>query len=178
MTSFLHSFALPALFTRSFAIAALMGATMLASPLTSARANGAEDSAVQPAQVATPHNPAAAGATKMKGESVEQRIENLHTALKITPDEETNWMGVAQAMRENSAAMQKLVAEKTVKDPQTLTAVDSLKIYEQFARAHVDGLKNLSASFETLYNSMPDPQKKIADDVFRSFGRKHGRSHS
>jgi hypothetical protein len=30
----------------------------------------------------------------------------------------------------------------------------------------VDGLKNLISSFETLYNSMPDAQKKIADQVF------------
>jgi hypothetical protein len=49
---------------------------------------------------------------KLKGETVEQRITNLHADLKITPDEENQWNGVAQAMRENASAMDKLVATK------------------------------------------------------------------
>jgi protein CpxP len=57
--------------------------------------------------------------------------------------------------------------------PQNMTAVDDLKMYQKFAQAHVDGLKNLISSFETLYNSMPDAQKKIADQVFK---RTSGRS--
>ncbi len=177
MSTYLQPVAKPVSFVRSFAVAALMGATMLVSPLAMAQTQSANTPAVEPAQAATPRSHAAAGATKMKGESVEQRIESLHAALKITPDEETNWMGVAQAMRENSTAMQKLVAEKAVNDPKTLTALDDLKTYEEFARAHVDGLKNLTSSFETLYKSMPDPQKKIADEVFQSFGHQSARAH-
>ena len=46
---------------RSVAIAALMGATMLVSPLTTARADPATPAAVQLAQAA---NPAGAGATQ------------------------------------------------------------------------------------------------------------------
>jgi len=53
-----------------------------------------------------------------------------------------------------------------------MTAVDDLKMYQKFAQAHVDGLQNLISSFETLYNSMPDAQKKIADQVFRTSGRR------
>jgi hypothetical protein len=70
-------------FARSVAIAALMGATMLATPLTTARADTVTAAAVQLAQAA---NPAGAGATQTKGETVEQRITDLHKALKITPD--------------------------------------------------------------------------------------------
>jgi hypothetical protein len=103
-----------------------------------------------------------------KAETVEQRISSLHTALKITPQEEADWTSVAQAMRENAAAMQKLAADNTVQAPQSMTAVDDLKTYQKFAQAHVDGLKNLTSSFETLYNSMPDAQKKVADQVFQS----------
>jgi hypothetical protein len=41
-------------------------------------------------------------------------------------------------------------------------------MYQKFAQAHVDGLKNMLSHFEGLYAAMPDAQKKIADEVFRS----------
>jgi hypothetical protein len=157
----------PAPLARSVAIAALMGATMLASPLTAARADGVSAAPMQLAQAAAPSHHAAAGATQMKGETVEQRITSLHAALKITPDEEANWKPVAQAMRENAAATQKLTAERSEQAPQSMTAVDDLKTYEKYAQAHVDGLKNLTSSFEALYKSMPDQQKQVADQVFQ-----------
>ncbi len=68
------------------------------------------------------------------GESVEARITNLHARLKITPDEETAWNGVAQAMRENAANMEKLVAEKRAQTPKDMTAVDDLMTYQKLPR--------------------------------------------
>jgi len=153
---------------RSFAIAALMGATMLASPLTAARADTVHNAAIQLAQAAAPRTEAGAGATAAKGETVEQRITSLHAALKITPAEDAKWNDVAQAMRENAANMDKLVAESHTTAPQSMSAVDDLKMYQKFAQAHVDGLKNLISSFSSLYEAMPDAQKKIADQVFAS----------
>jgi hypothetical protein len=154
-----------------------MGTVMLASPLTMARADTITDVATQLAQAAAPQNlsaaprnPAAAGATETKGESVEQRITALHAALKITPDQDAKWKAVAQAMRENAAAMDKLVAETQKTPRQTMTAVDDLNMYQKFAQAHVDGLKNLIDDFKALYAAMPDSQKKNADEVFRSSG--------
>jgi hypothetical protein len=179
MSSLFHRIPVSAPFTRSVAIAALLGATMLATPLTAARADGVMTTAIQLAQVAqaAPQTPAA-GATEAKPETVEQRITSLHTALQITSAEEPKWNGVAQAMRENAVAMQKLVSDKMAQKVQDVSAVDDLKTYEKFARAHVAGLKNLTASFETLYNAMPDPQKKIADGVFQNFGHEGARAHS
>jgi periplasmic protein CpxP/Spy len=52
-----------------------------------------------------------------------------------------------------------------------MTAVDDLKTYQEFTQAHLDGIKNLISAFETLYNSMPDQQKKNADEVFAKFNR-------
>jgi hypothetical protein len=150
--------------SRSFAIAALMGATMLASPLA-ARAG---TTTLQMAQAAAPQSPVGAAATATKGETVEQRITSLHSALKITPDEETKWTAVAQAMRENAANMDKAVAEDRTTAPQAMTAVEDLKMYQKYAQAHVDGLKNLISSFSSLYSAMPDNQKKTADQVFQS----------
>ena len=159
MSSFTRPIAVPAPFARSVAIAALLGATILATPLTGALAGTAASGAIQLAQAAAP-------AATTKGETVEQRITALHTALKITPEQESKWNGVAQAMRENAGAMDKLVASSRTTPPQNLSAVEDLKTYQKFAQAHVDGLKNLTSSFSTLYDAMPDPQKKIADTVF------------
>jgi len=176
MSPFTHRIAASAPVARSFAIAALLGAALLASPLTAARADSAATAPIQLAQ-ATPR-PAAAKSAASRAESVDQRIASLHKALKITSDEEANWTAVAQAMRDNAAAMQKLVAERTAEAPQTMTALDDLNSYAKFAQAHVDGLKNLTAAFETLYNSMPDAQKKVADQVFANSRHQAARAHS
>jgi hypothetical protein len=113
--------------------------------------------------------PAAAAATSTKAETVEQRIKALKVALKITPDQESKWEGVATAMRENAAAMDKLVKEKQGKMA-SLNAIDDLKTYQEFSQVRLDGLKNLISSFSTLYDSMPADQKKNADHVFDSYG--------
>ena len=113
--------------------------------------------------------PAAAAATSNKPETVEQRITALKAALKITPDQESKWEGVAKAMRENAAAMEKVVTEKKGKMA-NMNAVDDLKTYQEFSQVRLDGLKNLISSFTTLYDSMPADQKKNADHVFDSYG--------
>ncbi len=168
---FTHRIVTSAPIVRSTAIAALLSATMLAGLPSAALANSAAN------QTVAPPNNASAAATQTKGETVEHRITSLHAALKITPDQEKQWNGVAQAMRENAATMDKLVASKRTTPPQNMTAVDDLKTYQQFAQAHVDGLKNLIASFGTLYDAMPAAQQKIADGVFNTAGREPARSH-
>ena len=171
MSSFTYPIVKSAPAVRSVAIAALLGATMLASPLYAARADTVGNGAFQLAQATAPQKQAAAAATATKGETVEQRITDLHAALKITPEQEKQWNTVAQAMRENASAMDKLVAAKRTTPPQNMTAVEDLKTYQQFAQAHVDGLKNLIASFGALYDAMPAAQKKVADTVFTTAGR-------
>ncbi len=166
MPALTYSIAMPAPFARSVAIAALLGATMLASPLSPAHAETVANAPFQVAQAA--QSPAGKGATETKGETVEQRITDLHTALKITPAQDAQWNAVAQDMRENAAAMDKLIAETRKTPPQSMTAVADLQMYQKFAQAHVDGLKNLLSHFEAFYAAMPDAQKKVADQVFRS----------
>jgi len=113
-------------------------------------------------------------------ETIDQRIAMLHWSLKITPDEETQWSAVAQVMRSNDAAMRALIAS-TKAERQTggdVSALDELRTYEKFNRAHLDGLKDLMVSFETLYTAMPDSQKAVADHVFARFGRENPRSNA
>jgi protein CpxP len=156
---------------RSAAIVALMSAPLVALPLA---AHADSTTPFRMAQATAV--PAAANPTEEKTETVEQRITNLHAALKITPEQESQWNKVAQAMRDNAANMEKLVVEKRRTGPQNMTAIDDLETYQKFAQAHVDGLKNLTSAFKSLYSTMDDGQKKNADDVFANFGRtpQHG----
>jgi len=112
-----------------------------------------------------------------RAETVEMRITKLHTELKITPAEETNWAPVAQAMRDNEMKMQAMITTKKSEPAHDISAVEDLKNYQMFNQAHVDGLKVLISSFEVLYMTMPDNQKHLADDVFRKFGHR-AESHS
>ena len=150
--------------TRSVAVAALLSAPLAAAPFLAAHAQTAPTT--QPSTA----NPAATAADE-RAETVEQRITKLHQELKVTPDQEKKWNDVAQAMRDNAANMQKLVSEKKKQAPQEMTAIDDLETYQKFAQQHVDGLKNLTSAFKSLYGSMSDQQKKNADQVFANFGR-------
>ena len=146
--------------TRSLAIASLTGAALLAGSLSPAAAQ-------TPAE---PKSPAAAAATSSKPETVEQRIVTLKTALKITADQDAKWTAVAQSMRDNASAMEKLVATKRAIPPEKTTAVDDLKTYQEFTEVRLDGLKHLNSAFKSLYDSMPAEQKKNADMVFEKYG--------
>jgi periplasmic protein CpxP/Spy len=145
---------------RSVAIASLAGAALITGSFGPVAAQ------------TTPDNkpPAAAAATSSKPETVEQRITQLKAALKIRPDQESKWNSVAQAMRDNAASMEKLVAAKRAIAPASMTAVDDLKTYQEFTQVRLDGLKNLTSAFKSLYDSMPADQKKNADQVFQSYG--------
>ena len=147
---------------RSLAIATLAGASLALGVVGASAQSATKPGSGKP--------PAAAAATSSKPETVEQRITTLKTALKITPDQQAKWDKVATAMRDNAAAMDKLVKDKQAKSADNMTAVDDLKTYQDFTKAHLDGLKNLTSAFESLYDSMSADQKKNADQVFHSFG--------
>lgn len=168
MTSFTRPRALPATLARALTISALLGATLLGTTYLAGPLQ---------AQTAT-SPPAVSDATSAKAETLDQRISSLHDALMITANEEQDWMRVAQVMRDNSAAIEKLVVAKKAQSPANMTALDDLTTYQAFADAHVEGLKKLTSTFKTLYDSMPDAQKAIADAAFRDFGHhgaaKHG----
>lgn len=150
---------------RSLTIASMMGTALLAGSFGLATA---QNTAEKP--------PAAAAATSSKSETVEQRITSLKTSLKITADQEAKWNGVATAMRDNAAAMDKLVQAKRAIPPTSMTAVDDLMTFQDFTQARMDALKTLTVAFKALYDSMPADQKKNADQVFMSFGNAPNKS--
>ncbi len=154
-------------FSRAITFSVLMGASLLSSPLI---ARAADSAGAAPASTLV-------SPSEAPRETVEQRIVQLHTSLAITPSEEADWAGVTKAMRAHAVVMDKLLADKSNQDPSKLSAVEDLQVYERFAQAHVEGLKALTASFETLYKSMPDAQKKVADQVFQNFGHEASSAH-
>ena len=48
-----------------------------------------------------------------------------------------------------------------------MNAVENMESYEQIAEAHAKHLQKLVTAFKTLYDTMPDEQKRVADQVFR-----------
>jgi hypothetical protein len=103
-------------------------------------------------------------------DKVEMHIKDLHAQLKITPAEEGQWATVAKTMHENAHEIDRAV-DKRESMMAKATAIDDLNAYGDVAQAHADAVKRLSAAFAPLYASMPDSQKKLADEVFMQRGK-------
>ncbi len=148
--------------------------TMLVSVLNPARAEKKPaDPVIELARAVSGQGQAGAadrGASRSSRETVEQRIKDIQKALKITPDVDAKWSAVEQAMRENAVIIDKLIASTRTVPPQNMSMADELKTFQKFAQEYADGLKSLIASLEMLYAALPDAQKKIADDAFRTLG--------
>jgi hypothetical protein len=149
---------------RTLVMTAMIGAVMLAGPAF-AQTNTPVAETNPPAAHSSTPAPAHQTRAQRKAETIDQRITALHSELKITPAEESDWQAVAQTMRDNATSIEKLAADRA--SQQNVTAVEDLQDYQKFAQAHVDGLTKLISTFQTLYTAMPDQQKKIADQVFQ-----------
>jgi hypothetical protein len=156
---------MPLRVARLSAIASLLGAAVLAGPL----AASAQTAPTTPATVHHYHHTMHRMAAVTR-ETINARIAMLHEKLAITLDEEPKWAAVAQVMRDNETVMHRMIADRAAAGAHDVTAVEDLKTYEHFSQAHLDGLKNLIDSFETLYAVMPASQQAVADHVFMRFG--------
>ena len=106
---------------------------------------------------------------------VEARIKDMHAKLKITQAQEDQWAKVTQVMRDNEKTIEPLIKART-ENAKTMTAVDDLKSYAEITDAHADGIKKFTPVFATLYDGMPDVQKKEADALFRHGTHKMSKS--
>jgi hypothetical protein len=104
---------------------------------------------------------------------VEERIAELHSSLKITPQQEDQWSKFADVMRDNARTMGDLYRQR-IAQRETMSALDDMKQYEQITQANADGTKRLVDAFEPLYASLSAEQKKLADVNFRESGRGPG----
>jgi hypothetical protein len=103
----------------------------------------------------------------------EQRIKDMHTKLKITPEQEALWGKVAQVMSDNAKVMDTLTQARA-DHAKEMTAIEDLKSYGEVTDAHADGVKKLIPVFADLYAAMSDAQRRDADVLFRHGGYKHG----
>jgi hypothetical protein len=149
--------------TRAIAVPAAL-TLMLALGSTAPAAAQTSQSTVTPS--ATAPAPKAKHTRSARKFDIEQYIANLHKQLKITPDEEAQWKQVADVMRQNSTSMQ-AATNDYAQNAKSMNAVDNLKSYQKIVQTHEDALQRLLPAFQTLYDSMPDAQKKTADQVFR-----------
>ncbi|WP_277184558.1 Spy/CpxP family protein refolding chaperone [Caballeronia sp. BR00000012568055] len=127
--------------------------------------SSAPAAATAPAMQAAASTP---GATKREAR-VEERITQLHSSLKITPQQEDQWSKFADVMRENAHTMGDLYRQR-VAQRDHMTALDDMKQYAQITQADADGTKRLVDAFDPLYASLSADQKKLADDAFRHSG--------
>lgn len=111
--------------------------------------------------------------------NVEDRIAYLHTQLKITSAQESQWKAFSDVMRSNGETMGQLFQQR--KDATNVTALDDMKSYATIAQAHADGMKKLVDAFQPLYDSFSPEQKKLADATFHhqpgrgEHQRRHGK---
>jgi hypothetical protein len=97
---------------------------------------------------------------------VEKHIADLHAKLNITPAEQSQWDAVAATMRDNANELDQAIDKREAH----ATAIEDLTAYGDVVQAHADGIKKLAKAFSSLYASMSDDQKKVADGVFVHHG--------
>ncbi len=102
---------------------------------------------------------------------VEKRINDLHTQLKITPQQAKQWNAFALTMRDNAQAMGHAFHERIMKLP-SMNAEQAMKSYAAITQLNAENMQKLSASFSDLYGVLTKSQKAVADKLFRNERRR------
>jgi protein CpxP len=100
-------------------------------------------------------------------ERVEHRVNELRAQLRITSAEQQQWDRFAEVMRGNAREMDQVLMQRA-QQFQSMNALQNMQSYEQVAEAHAQHVQKLVSAFQDLYNTMPDEQKRLADQVFRA----------
>ena len=164
-------------FQTSYLAALVLAGSLAAAPVFAANAPAVTTGMAPAATTAT--TPASATTTAMKphhrhetmddmSQRVEERINTLHVKLMITPDQESDWSSVAQAMRDSETETAALIHQRH-ENKTPMTAVEDLASYQKIAEAHAEGLDKVVSAFSTLYDDMSDAQKANADKVFGGY---------
>jgi hypothetical protein len=98
---------------------------------------------------------------------IESHLQDMHAKLHISADQEDQWKVVAQAMRDNEAAIAPLIQQRKAAASK-MNALDDLDSYTQISSTHVEGIKNFTKAFTVLYGAMTPAQKSDADALFRN----------
>jgi protein CpxP len=104
-------------------------------------------------------------AAPAQGNEIESQIADLQKKMRITTAQQTLFDAFAQVMRQNAQVLDAVMRQQQQKSG--ATAVDDLRASAQLAEAEAEGLKRLLPAFQSLYDSLPDPQKRLADAAMR-----------
>lgn len=152
---------------RKVAVPALLALAFIAAPAwAQTPASGTAAMSPSPAR--------AAKHAKKHQDLVEQRITQLHAELKITDQQSQQWDAFAQTMRDNAKNADQAFHERAQKLA-SMSADDAMKSYADLAQLHAENMQKLSTAFSTLYASLSDDQKKVADVLFRN---QHPKPHA
>jgi len=173
MSRLLDSIACPVAAATIFATLTFAG---IGEAATARTADGTSDMVRIADATVTPKQPAKAGAARASVDRTDAWIKELHRKLHITTVQEPAWDAVAQAMRDNAAAMDALIKGRAAQATPD-TAIDNLNDSAKMAEAHLEGLKKFIPVFSTLYDSLSPEQKKIADSAFSRPTRSRGTHH-
>ncbi len=77
-------------------------------------------------------------------------------------------------MLDNAASMEQAFMTRG-SNLATMNTADNMASYAQLAQIHALNMQKLASSFRALYTMFSDPQKKIADDVFKEKLAKHSK---
>jgi hypothetical protein len=105
--------------------------------------------------------------SKPMQEKVDAHIDQLHAELHITSSEASQWNQFAQVMRDNAAQMEQAFTMRSTK-LETMSAMQNMQSYAQLAQLHATNMQKLASTFQSLYNTFPQSQKQLADEVFRT----------
>jgi hypothetical protein len=152
--------------SRTAAIAGLAAALMLL-PLGAGPANARSDGpSLQLAQAARQGGAKAAAPAPSGGSEVDRDIADLRKQLKITPQQEAQFNAFADVMRSNAQELDTQMRQGS----QSPNAVETLKQAQQLTETQAAGLKRLVPALQSLYDTLSDQQKKVADKVIGGGG--------
>lgn len=101
---------------------------------------------------------------------VEGRLAFLKIELKITPEQEPQWNKLADAVRSVAQSMKGMQQQMMERGQMTQASRQSaparLDRYERMLSARLEAVRIVKASFDPLYASLSDEQKKTADELF------------
>ena len=95
---------------------------------------------------------------------VEGRIAFLKAELKITDAQLPLWNAVADAMRANAKSMTGMPDQMAMMQSAT-PLPERLAAHEKMMATHLEGLRKLKATIDSLYAALDSGQKKTADEL-------------
>lgn len=105
---------------------------------------------------------------------INDRITQMRRQLKITSVQEPAWDAFATVMRDNATSSYQAIRQRTASIA-TMSSVDNLKNFAQIEQTRAQGAQTLAYSYETLYGTFSDEQKRAADALFRQ-NKEHAES--